>query len=81
MENSVSEGLRTSLKEEITSEMRRLLADSQKKLLKLLKSTSNESVREQEENSLENEPRELGCKSNESVREQEENSLVNEPRE
>ena len=56
---SVLEGLRASLKGEITSEIRSLIAESQKELLKLLKSKSSESVREQEDNSLENEPREF----------------------
>ena len=59
IENSVLEGLRTSLKEEITSEIKGLLAESQKELLKLLKSKPNESIREQGDNALENEPREF----------------------
>ena len=56
IENSVLEGLRTSLKKEITSEKNGLLAECQRELLKLLKSKPNESIREQEDNSLENEP-------------------------
>ena len=59
IENSVLKGLRTSLKEEITTEIKGLLAESQKELLKLLKSKPNESIREQEDNALQNEPREF----------------------
>ena len=59
IENSVLEGLRTSLKEEITSEIKGLLRESQKELLKLLKSKTTESIREQEDNSLGNAPREF----------------------
>ena len=51
-ENSVLEGLRASLKEDITSEIRGLLAGSQGELLKLLKPKTNESIREQDENVL-----------------------------
>ena len=36
IENSVLEGLRASLKEKMTSEIRSLLAESQRELLKLL---------------------------------------------
>ena len=56
--NSVLEGLRNFLREEITSEIKGLLAKPQRELLKLLKSKPNESTREQGDNSLENEPRE-----------------------
>ena len=59
IEKSVLEGLRASLNEVITSEIKSLLAESQKELLKLLKSKPNESIREQEDNTLENEPREF----------------------
>ena len=51
--------LRASLKEEITSEIRELLAESQRDLLKLLKRKSSETVGEQEKNALENKPREF----------------------
>ena len=59
IENGVLERLRAFLKEAITSEIRSLLAESQKEFLKPLKSKPNESVREQEDNPLEIEPREF----------------------
>ena len=59
IENSILEGLRASLKEEIPSEIRDLLAKSQKDLLKLLKPKTKENVREQDEAILEGEPREF----------------------
>ena len=55
IENSILEGLRVSLKEEITSKFRGFLAESQKELLKLLKPKANENVRDQNENTLEGE--------------------------
>ena len=58
-ENGVLERLRAFLKEAITSEIRSLLAESQKELLKPLKSKPNESVREQQDNPWENEPRDF----------------------
>ena len=59
IEGSILEELRSSLKEEITSEIKSLLVESQKDFLKLLKSEQNEPGREQIENPLENEPREF----------------------
>ena len=53
IENRVLESLRTSLKEEITSEMKGLLIESQKELLKLLKPKTGEDVREEKENAKE----------------------------
>ena len=57
VENSFLESLRASLKEEITSEIKNLLVESQKKMLKLLKPETKESVRESNEEELENETR------------------------
>ena len=57
VENSTLERLSTSLKEEITSEIRNLLGESQKEILKLLKIKPNEQIREQEENTLGIEPK------------------------
>ena len=54
IENSVLEGLRASLRDEITSEIKNLLAESQREMLKLLKSKINGSVREDPEDDLEN---------------------------
>ena len=45
IENSIFERLRTSLKEEITSEIRSLLLESQKEMLKLLKTETGDTVR------------------------------------
>ena len=59
IENTVLEGLRSSSKEEITSEIRGLLAESQREQLKLLKLKTNESAGEQDENILENDTREF----------------------
>ena len=59
IENSALEELRASLKDEITSEIKGLLAESHKDLLKLLKHKSNESIRSQDENHPENESREF----------------------
>ena len=46
VENSFSESLRDSLKEEITSEIKNLLLESQKELLKLLRPETGENVRD-----------------------------------
>ena len=46
VENSILESLRVSLKEEITSEIKNLLIESQKEMLKLLKPETREIVRE-----------------------------------
>ena len=45
VENSVLESLRVSLKEEITSEIKSLLMESQRKMLKLLRSETGDNVR------------------------------------
>ena len=55
IENSFLENLRVSLKEEITSEIKSLLIESQKEMLKLLKPKTGESVRENIEEETENE--------------------------
>ena len=57
--NSFLEGIRSSLKEEITSEIRALLLESQKEMLKLLRSETKENVRDQASEELENETRNL----------------------
>ena len=59
IEGSTLEELRSSLKEEITSEIRNLLAESQRELLKLLKPKQNEPKRDQNENPPENECRDF----------------------
>ena len=46
VENSLLERLRVSLKEEITSEIKNLLLESQKAMLKLLRSETGENVRD-----------------------------------
>ena len=46
VENSFLESLRASLKEEITSEIKNLLIESQKEMLKLLKPETKEYVRD-----------------------------------
>ena len=50
VENSLLESLRISLKEEITSEIKNLLIESQKEMLKLLKPNARENVEEEKEN-------------------------------
>ena len=45
IENSLLESLRASLKEEITSEIKNLLIESQKEMMKLLKPETRENVR------------------------------------
>ena len=58
VESSVLENLKkTFLKDEITSELKSLLAYSQKEILKLLKAKSNTNVREEPDEDTENEPR------------------------
>ena len=58
-ERSLAKSLRIESRvlEEIASEIKGLLVESQREFLKLLKSISNESTREQEDNSLESEPK------------------------
>ena len=50
VENSILESLRVSLKEEITSETKGLLAESQREMLKLLRPETRENVEEETEN-------------------------------
>ena len=57
IENSFLESLRASSKEEITSENKSLLVESQREMLKLLKSKTGENVREKIEEETENETR------------------------
>ena len=57
VESSFLESIRSSLKEEITSEIRALLLESEKEMLKLLKSETKENVRDQVSEELENETR------------------------
>ena len=59
IENSILENLRASLKEEITSEIKSLLLESQREMVKILKPETNKNVKEQEGNVLENAPREV----------------------
>ena len=55
--NSLLESLRASLKEEITAEIKNLLIESQKEMLKLLKPETRENVRASVEEEMENETR------------------------
>ena len=57
IENSLLENLRASLKEEITSEIKNLLVESQKEMMKLLRPETRENVRENVEEEVENETR------------------------
>ena len=57
VENSVLESLRVSLKEEITSEIKSLLMESQREMLKLLRSETGEIVRNSTIDETENEIR------------------------
>ena len=57
IENSFLENLRISLKDEITSEVKTVLAESQKEMLSLLKSRANANSREEPEDEPENETR------------------------
>ena len=53
VENSLLESLRISLKEEITSEVKKLLAESQREMLKLLKPETRGNTRENTEEEVE----------------------------
>ena len=55
--NSFSESLRASSKEEVTSEFKSLLVESQTEMLKLLKPKTGEKVRENIDEETENETR------------------------
>ena len=57
VEDSFLESLRASLKEEITSEIKNLLAESQREMLKLLKPETRENVRINIDDETENETR------------------------
>ena len=57
IENSLLESLRASLKEEITSEIKNLLIESQKEMLKLLKPETRGIIRENTEEEIEEETR------------------------
>ena len=57
IENSVLETLRVSLKEEITSEIKSLLMESQREMLKLSRSETGENVRNSTIDETENETR------------------------
>ena len=57
IEGSFLESLRASLKEEITSEIRNLLVESQREMLRLLKPETRENVRENVEEETENKTR------------------------
>ena len=57
IESSLLESLRASLKEEITSEIKNLLIESQKEMVKLLKPETRENIRENVEEGMENETR------------------------
>ena len=67
IENSFLESLRASLKEENTSEIKSLLVESQREMLKLLKPKTGENVRENIEEETENETRNF-CTPTKSVR-------------
>ena len=57
IENSFLENLRVSLKEEITSEIKNLLFESQKEMLELLKPKTRENIRDSFDEETENESR------------------------
>ena len=57
IENSLLENLRASLKEEITSEIRNLLIESQKEMLELLKPKTRENAKDNFDEETENETR------------------------
>ena len=57
VKNSVLESLRVSLKEEITSEIKSLLMESQREMLKLLRSETTENARNSTIDETENETR------------------------
>ena len=57
VENSALESLRVSLKEEITSEIKNFLMESQRKMLKLLRSETGENVKNSTKDKTENKAR------------------------
>ena len=57
VENSLLESLRASLKEEITSEIKNLLVESQREMLKLLKPETRGNIRDNIDDEAENETR------------------------
>ena len=57
VENSLLESLRSSLKEAITSEIKTLLLESQKEMLKLLRPETRENIRDHASGEPENESR------------------------
>ena len=57
IENSLLESLRASLKEEITSEIKNLLVESQREMLKLLKPETRGNIRENTYEEVEEETR------------------------
>ena len=57
IEGSFLESLKACLTEEITSEIKNLLVESQKEMLKLLKPETRENIRENTEEETENETR------------------------
>ena len=57
IENSLLENMRTSLKEEITSEIKAILVESQKEMLKLLKPETKAVARETIDEEIGNETR------------------------
>ena len=57
VKNRVLESIRSSLKKEITSEIKTLLLESQKKMLKLLRPETGENTRDHVSEELENETR------------------------
>ena len=57
VENSLLESMRSSLKEEITSEVRAHLLESKKEMLKILRPETRENVRDRSSEELENETR------------------------
>ena len=75
IENSLLESLRTSLKEETTSEIKNLLIESQKEMLELLKPKTRENIRDNFDEETENETRNF-CTPTKSVRL---NSTQNDP--
>ena len=57
IENSLLENLRTSLKEEITSEIKALLVESQREMLELIKPETKGNTKETIDEEIENEDR------------------------
>ena len=66
IENSLLESLRAPLKEEKTSEVKNLLIQSQKEMLKLLKPETRENVRDNFNEETENETRNFNTPTNQS---------------